>query len=199
MSKIFGFIIGPSGIGKDYGLGRVLREYWGVRTFVTGDWCRKYATNLAANGILVNDQSLVLAGIEDYWSADSPDYFLFDCPRTVEQVTSMINFFRDQKMTQLVTWSLVAQRSICEDRIRERAMRQGRADDAEPEVIARRLDTYFGVPHGIQCTVLPYLAEESRLIHVDASVDLEDVRTQVYKVHAPSVYGACIKPGALVH
>ncbi len=194
--KIFGFTVGPSGIGKDYGLGRVLSEYWGVRTFVSGDWCRSHQAEHAAGGTLVNDELIVKAAIQDYQSNGSPDRFLFDCPRSIPQVQRLIRFFRDQGMNKLVTWNLTASRAVCEARIKERAERQCRLDDARADSIDKRLNTYFAAQSGILHTVVPYLADESDdFVSVDASSDLEKVRVEVHSRYGPPIYGPCTKQG----
>lgn len=183
-----GYIVGPSGIGKGYGLGAVLVEYHEVSIFVTGDWCRDKANELASQGIMVDDALIVQAVKDDYNARGRPNHYLVDCPRSIAQVDMLNPFFSEFGDFDLVLWEMRAMRSTCEQRIIERACRQGRHDDANPEAIKRRLDTYY-CEGGIQETVVPYLTEmaQHHLI-VEADPALETIRDTVRSALAPMVY-----------
>jgi adenylate kinase family enzyme len=190
--KQYGITLGPSGVGKWYGLGSILKEYHGVHSFVSGDWSRDNAADLARRGILVDDAVIVGAGKDSFESHGRPDRFQFDCPRSIEQVERLIEFYKSLGDFELVFWHVHAPREVCEARIIERAIRQGREDDADPVAIERRLKVYFKEAEGLRDNVVPYIADECDVhISVDATEDLETlVRPYVITQLAPLIYPA---------
>lgn len=190
--KVFGCICGPSGIGKGYGVGEVVHEYFGARIFVTGEWCRDHAKDHACNGSLAPDQPLLTAIREDYDFHRSERY-LIDAPRSVGQMKLMMDMFMEWDSAALiVSLHITADRHLCEGRIRHRAINQHRNDDAKPEVIKKRLDVYFGNPEsgtpGISTELIPYLREFTKYEQIDGNQSLEIIRHQVREVHGPALF-----------
>lgn len=190
--KKFGFIAGPSGIGKDYGVGRVLKEYYGVKVFVTGDWCRDNAAELANNGILAPDDIIHRAVLADFVQHQDWHY-LVDAPRSIEQVNNFIRMFQDvDANAEIHCFHICGTRKSCEDRLVHRAIQQNRLDDALPEVIERRLSTYFK-KGGIRDGVIPHLKEKTHYHHIDGNIDLEVVRQMIRVKYGPEVFGKSLK------
>lgn len=184
-----GLIIGPSGVGKNYGLGQPLKEYWGAELFVSGDWCREHQAQIAASGALVTDEKILAACQEHYEHVSRPDLFFFDCPRTVHQVKSLLGWFQAIGTDEVIVFHMHAEWSECENRIRDRAIRQNRHDDACPDAIKRRLTTYFG-KNGILETVIPFVTDNcNAIVQIDANPDLEIVRREVIETHCPGLLG----------
>jgi adenylate kinase family enzyme len=180
-----GLILGASGVGKGYGLGQPLQEYCGGEFFVSGDWCRTHQAEQAASGVLVTDESILTACQEHFEKIGCPDLFFFDCPRTVLQVKSLLGWFQSIGTDEVVAFHMRADWSVCEERIRDRAKRQGRLDDASSDAIKRRLNTYFG-KGGILDTVIPFVTDNcNEIIEIDANPDLEVVRSHVIEEHCP--------------
>jgi adenylate kinase family enzyme len=183
--------VGPSGVGKGYGLGDCLAEYHGLLIFVSGDWCRKHEKEHANKGIRVDNRRIVDAGIECFESRGRPDRFGFDCPRDVVQIQMLREYFdRAYGDYELLFWHMHAKKDICEQRIHDRAIRQGRLDDADPVAIARRVKTYFDAETGLCKTLVPYVADEcDGHIDLDANGNLEtEVRPRVITELAPMFY-----------
>jgi len=187
--RYFGFVAGPSGVGKGFGLGQVLNEYFGARIFVTGDWCRDHENGHAEGGTLAPDERLIEAIAQDY-NHHQPMKFLVDAPRTLVQVQRLIGLFRKwDKEAVIITAHITADRHSCEARIRHRATQQGRSDDAEPHIIKRRLDVYFE-KGGISQTVIPFLKSNTRYVPIDGNMSLELIRKKVRDQHGPALFGA---------
>lgn len=189
INRYFGFIAGPSGVGKGFGVGEVLHEYFGARIFVTGEWCREHENGHAVGGTLAPDDRLIEAIAQDY-EQHQPMKFLIDAPRTLAQAQRLMGLFRKwDPDAAIVTAHITADRHSCKTRIHHRATQQGRLDDAKPEIIKRRLDVYFE-EGGISKTVIPYLQEYTRYERIDGSLTLEIIRQMVREQHGPALFDA---------
>ena len=183
----FGFIAGASGIGKGYGVGSILNEFCGARTFVTGDWCREFMTSDANSGNLAPDDMIFNAILEDFQKHCQWHYFV-DAPRSIKQVDMIMNMFAQKdRLAQVHTIYVEGSWESCEKRLKDRANRQHRFDDAEPEVIHRRLNTFF-CEGGIRDTVIPYLEERTRIHHIDGNQDLEKIRERTHYRLCPLIF-----------
>lgn len=196
-------VAGPSGIGKGYGVGMVMEEFHAAEGFVTGDWCRDNAPELAKNGVLVNDKYLIKAAESRFkilLSQHSGGVRLYvDMPRSIDQANEYIQIFRRLGYSGDVNTLLLnvpdVKTSI--DRLLERAKRKGREDDQCPATINRRVSTWYGTPFreakvgeinysgvfdrhedGLVHTLVPFLRENTNLYELDPSC-LEELRTYV--------------------
>ncbi len=186
-----GFIAGPSGIGKGYGVGQVLSEYFGVKVFVTGDHCRTYMIEHSGNGHLVNDE-LIYKWVEHDFKLNHDHHYLIDAPRSIPQAEHFIKMFRSfNPLCQIVTIHICGEREKCEHLIADRALRQERPDDACPEAINRRLNTYFGDrkgQKGLLHTLIPYLKFHTVYHPIDGNKPIEDTRIFVREILGPYLY-----------
>jgi adenylate kinase family enzyme len=190
ISRYFGFIAGPSGVGKHYGVGQPLQEYYGARIFVTGDWCRDHQNGHAKEGSLAPDEPLIEAIVQDYEQHHQPEKFLIDAPRNITQVLRLIGLFKQwDPEAKIVTAHITAERHFCETRIRHRAKQQGRLDDAKDDVVNRRLDVYFK-QGGISETVIPVLKQHTQYELIDGNSTLETIREMVREQHGPALFNA---------
>lgn len=189
MRKTRGLIIGPSGVGKGYGLGSILTEYHGAPVFVSGDWCRQQHAAVAQKGVLVDDNGILRANEQHYNALGCPDRYFFDCPRSLDQAKQLLAWFGQIGTDQVVVFHMHAERHVCEQRIIDRATRQGRADDADLTVIQRRLSVYYS-PGGLLHTVVPFLKDSCNHFElIDANPDLEHVvRPLVINHHCRRVF-----------
>jgi adenylate kinase family enzyme len=177
MKRKFGFIAGPSGIGKGYGIGRVIKATHDAIVFVTGDWCRENAEKHANSGTLVNDDLIFQAIVDDFNKSDK--HYFIDAPRTAEQAHRFISMFREKDSdAEIHTIHIDGKKETCEERLKDRAIREGRNDDSEDRVIAKRLGYYYK-EGGIADTVIPVLKEHTIYHHIDGDKDLDVVRQHV--------------------
>lgn len=145
-------IVGPPGAGKGTQAGRIADTY-GIPTISTGDIFRANVKNETPLGVQVKaimdagdyvPDSLTNALIEDRLAeADAANGFLLDgYPRTADQVAFLDSLLaaKGDELTAVV--QLVAERDEIVERLRRRALEQGRSDDTE-DAIRHRQDVYL--------------------------------------------------------
>jgi adenylate kinase len=144
-------LIGPPGAGK--GTQAIeLSSAFSIPAISTGDIFRENVRNETPLGLQA--KSFMDAGnnVPDSLTNDlitdrlaSPDCaggFLLDgYPRTTDQVRHLDNFLADHHTKLDVVVQLVAEPDIVVERLRKRALEQGRTDDDEA-VVRHRLDVY---------------------------------------------------------
>lgn len=144
-------LIGPPGAGK--GTQAIeLSSAFSVPAISTGDIFRENVRNETPLGLQA--KSFMDAGnnVPDSLTNDlitdrlaSPDCaggFLLDgYPRTTDQVRHLDNFLADHHTKLDVVVQLVAEPDVVVERLRKRALEQGRTDDDEA-VVRHRLDVY---------------------------------------------------------
>jgi adenylate kinase len=144
-------LIGPPGAGKGT-QALELSSAFSIPAISTGDIFRENVRNETPLGL--EAKSFMDAGnnVPDSLTNDlitdrlaSPDCsggFLLDgYPRTTDQVRHLDNFLADHHTKLDVVVQLVAEPDIVVERLRKRALEQGRTDDDEA-VVRHRLDVY---------------------------------------------------------
>ena len=151
MQKYF-IMFGPPGAGKGTHAAPMVKRYH-LKHISTGELLRseiaagtelgKQAKALIEKGELVPDEVVegMIAGV----FAANPDVkgFLLDgFPRTVQQAIDLDEMLesRDEYVTGVI--SLMIPDEVIKERIKGRALIEGRADDANDETIANRIRTY---------------------------------------------------------
>jgi adenylate kinase len=144
-------LIGPPGAGKGTQAQR-LSQALGVPAISTGDIFREHLRNetelglkakaFMAEGDNVPD-SLTNDLVRDRLSQpDAADGFLLDgYPRTIDQVRALDEYLAEHQASMDVVVELVAEPDIVVERLKKRALDQGRADDDEA-VVRHRLEVY---------------------------------------------------------
>ena len=145
-------LFGPPGAGKGTHAGAIAQKY-NLKHLSTGELLRAeiaagtplglQAKDLIAAGSLVPDE-VVEGMIENaFESIKGVDGFLLDgFPRTLAQAEALDKILaaRGEKVNGVI--SIMIPDSLVFERIAGRAKIEGRADDASPEVIAHRIQTY---------------------------------------------------------
>ena len=145
-------LFGPPGAGKGTHAGAIARKY-NLKHLSTGELLRaeiaagtelgNKAKDLIAAGSLVPDE-VVEGMIENaFESIKGVDGFLLDgFPRTLPQAEALdaILAKRGEKVNAVI--SIMIPDELVYERIAGRAKVEGRADDASPEIIAHRIQTY---------------------------------------------------------
>lgn len=151
MSGVRLLLIGPPGAGKGTQAAR-LAEHFGIPAISTGDIFRENVKNQTELGTKV--QSYMDAGenvpdsltndlIHDRIAQpDCADGFLLDgYPRTASQVDALEGMLAEQSASLDAAVELVADVEVVVNRLRQRAIDQGRSDDSE-DVVRHRLGVY---------------------------------------------------------
>ncbi|MBP5521325.1 MAG: adenylate kinase [Bacteroidales bacterium] len=145
-------LFGPPGAGKGTHAGAIAQKY-NLKHLSTGELLRAeiaagtplglQAKDLIAAGSLVPDE-VVEGMIENAFnSIKEVDGFLLDgFPRTLAQAEALDKILaaRGEKVNGVI--SIMIPDSLVYERIAGRAKIEGRSDDASPEVIAHRIQTY---------------------------------------------------------
>ena len=144
-------LIGPPGAGKGTQAQR-LSQALGVPAISTGDICRAHLrdeTPLGTQAKAYMDagdnvpDSLTNDLVRDRLSqADAADGFLLDgYPRTIDQVRALDELLAESGHAMDAVVELVADPDVVVERLKKRALEQGRADDDEA-VVRHRLEVY---------------------------------------------------------
>lgn len=144
-------LIGPPGAGKGTQATR-LSEALGVPAISTGDIFRMHLRDETELGLKAKafmdagdnvPDSLTNDLVRDRLSQpDAVDGFLLDgYPRTIEQVRALDEFLAENGTSMDAVVELVADPDIVVERLKKRALEQGRADDDEA-VVRHRLEVY---------------------------------------------------------
>lgn len=179
-------IMGPQGVGKGT-QAALLAEHYGIPAISTGDIFRYNIKNKTPLGLeamsytdkgeLVPDEltnkivkdRLVMDDAKNGWILDG-------YPRNASQVEAL-----DQILAELGTpldaaVALDADHDVLMERMTKRAAEQGRADDT-PEVIAKRLETYFKET----APLLDIYKSRGDLVAIDGTGDIDAIQAEIVK------------------
>lgn len=181
-------LFGPPGAGKGT-QATAMTEKYGLRHISTGALLRKEiaagtelgkkAHDLIEAGCLVPDE-MVEAMIEaEFCNNEGISGFLLDgFPRTLAQAEVLDRMLekRGERVTSVL--SLMIPDDMIFERIRHRAMIEGREDDASDETIATRIATY----HKKTEPLVSFYKETGKYQEVDGSGTIEAVRAKVFEL-----------------
>jgi adenylate kinase len=177
-------IVGPPGAGKGTQAKRISASY-GIPTISTGDIFRSNIANETELGLQV--KAIVDAG--DYvpdeltnalvhdrlHQADAVDGFLLDgYPRTTDQVRYLDSLLAERGAQVDAVVRLVADRDAIVERLRKRAIAEGRSDDSE-EAIRHRQDVYLRQTEPL----IAVYRDRGLLIEVDGLGSVDDVASRI--------------------
>ncbi len=177
-------LIGPPGAGKGTQAVR-LAETYGVPAISTGDIFRsnvKNETELGKKAKAYMDagdnvpDSLTNALIRDRLAEQDAEHgFLLDgYPRTADQVRELDEFLAGHGQALDVVVELVADPDVVVERLRKRAVEQGRSDDDE-SVVRHRLEVYSEQT----APLIDLYDGRGVLVKVDAIGAIDDVTARI--------------------
>ncbi|MGX5682039.1 adenylate kinase [Schumannella luteola] len=177
-------LIGPPGAGKGTQAVR-LAEAYGVPAISTGDIFRsnvKNETELGKQAKAFMDagdnvpDSLTNALIRDRLAeADAQGGFLLDgYPRTADQVRELDEYLAGHGEALDVVVELVADPDVVVERLRKRALEQGRSDDDE-SVVRHRLEVYREQTEPL----IDIYDERGLLVKIDALGAIDEVTARI--------------------
>lgn len=177
-------LIGPPGAGKGTQAAR-LAETFGIPAISTGDIFRsnvKNQTELGQKAKAFMDagdnvpDSLTNALIRDRLAeGDAQAGFLLDgYPRTVDQVRELDEFLAGHGAALDAVVELIADPDVVVDRLRKRAVEQGRSDDDE-SVVRHRLEVYREQTEPL----VGIYGDRGSLIEIDGLGEIDDVTGRI--------------------
>ena len=177
-------LIGPPGAGKGTQAQR-LSEALGVPAISTGDIFRMHLRNETELGLKAKafmdagdnvPDSLTNDLVRDRLSQpDAAAGFLLDgYPRTIDQVRALDEFLAEHGASMDAVVELVAEPDIVVERLKKRALDQGRADDDEA-VVRHRLEVYAEQT----APLIGVYAERGQLAKVDGIGEIAEVTERI--------------------
>jgi adenylate kinase len=181
-------LFGPPGAGKGtqatamverYNLHHISTGALLRKEIAAGSELGKLAKNLIENGNLVPDE-VVEGMIENEFKAvQGVDGFLLDgFPRTLPQAEALDQILAKTGESVTGTISIMIPDAMIMERIKGRALKEGRADDASEEIINTRIETY----HNQTEPLIEYYAEAKKYHEIDGTGTVEDVRDSIFNV-----------------
>ncbi len=177
-------LIGPPGAGKGTQAGR-LTAHFGIPAVSTGDIFRQNLREETELGLKA--KAFMDAGdnvpdeltndlVRDRLSQpDCAEGFLLDgYPRTTDQVRALDEFLAEKGVALDAVVELVADPDIVVERLKKRAVDQGRADDDE-NVVRHRLDVYAKQT----APLIDIYAERGMLTKVDGIGEIDEVTGRI--------------------
>ncbi|MBD8583300.1 MULTISPECIES: adenylate kinase [unclassified Frigoribacterium] len=190
-------IVGPPGAGKGTQAVRIA-ESFGIPAISTGDIFRANVAGETDLGLKVKaildagdyvPDSLTNELISDRLTeADAEQGFLLDgYPRTVQQVEFLDEFLAGRGEALAAVVQLVADRDEIVERLRRRALDQGRSDDTE-EAIRHRQDVYLRET----APLIETYRDRGLLVEVDGLGTIDEVASRI----DDALVGAGFRPTA---
>ncbi len=179
-------LFGPPGAGKGTQAADMVAKY-NLHHISTGDLLRKEMANgtelglkaksIIEAGNLVPDR-IVEGMIEsEFNNVKDVDGFLLDgFPRTVAQAEALDAILEKNGEEVTAVISIMIPDGMIMDRIRSRASKEGRADDASEESIKTRIKTY----HDQTEPIIDYYESVGKYAEIDGTGTIEEVRDLIF-------------------
>ncbi len=177
--------MGAPGAGKGTQATGLAARY-GIPAISTGDIFRSNIKNQTPLGVKVKaiidageyvpddvTEEIVASRLEE---PDCESGFLLDgFPRTLHQVRFLENYLAERGQALDAVVSLHVDPEALVDRLLDRAMKEGRADDNE-ETIRRRMEVYAGQT----APLLSFYEDRDMLVEVDGTGTVEEVQQRMF-------------------
>lgn len=174
-------IFGPPGAGKGT-QSKTISEFLNIPHISTGDMFRYHMKNNTELGLKAKEYSnagklvpdeITISMVEDRLSKDDvKNGFLLDgFPRNVSQSQALEKILQKNGRSIGAVLNLVVPLEEVKNRLAKRAAIEGRADDADPKVIQKRIETY--VSESAPC--LDYYGPKGVVKNIDGTGSIEQV------------------------
>lgn len=181
-------LFGPPGAGKGTQATAMVEKY-NLHHISTGALLRKeiaaetelgvQAKALIEKGCLVPDE--VVEGMieNEFRSVTGVDGFLLDgFPRTLPQADALDKILAKSSEEVTATVSIMIPDSLIMERIKGRALKEGRADDASEDIINTRILTY----HNQTEPLIDYYEKKGKYNEVDGVGTIDEVRSRIFEI-----------------
>ena len=181
-------LFGPPGAGKGTQATAMVEKY-NLHHISTGALLRKeiaagselgkLAKELIEKGNLVPDE--VVEGMieNEFKSVTEVDGFLLDgFPRTLPQAEALDQILAKTGEAVTATVSIMIPDAMIMERIKGRALKEGRADDASEDIINNRIVTY----HNQTEPLIEYYTKAGKYHEIDGIGTIEQVRDRIFDV-----------------
>jgi adenylate kinase len=179
-------LFGPPGAGKGTQSERLIERY-GLIHLSTGDIFRyhlknetelgKLARTFMDQGHLVPDEVTIDMLKNEVLKQHDPKGFIFDgFPRTNPQADALDTLLKELNTSITVMLGLEVAEEELKARLTTRAISSGRADDADPEIIANRIAVY----NRETAPVKDYYAAQHKYIAIDGIGTIDSITERLF-------------------
>lgn len=179
-------LFGPPGAGKGT-QATAMAENYNLHHISTGELLRKeiaaeselgiQAKTLIENGCLVPDEVVEAMIEKEFKTVCGVNGFLLDgFPRTIPQAEALDRILAKSSEEVTATISIMIPDGMIMDRIKGRALKEGRADDASEEIINNRIVTY----HNQTEPLIEYYKKSGKYHEIDGTGTIEEVRDRIF-------------------
>ena len=181
-------LFGPPGAGKGTQATAMVENY-NLHHISTGALLRKeiaagtelgvLAKGLIEKGNLVPDEVVIGMIENEFKSTTGVDGFLLDgFPRTIPQAEALDNMLAKSSESVTATVSIMIPDEMVMERIKGRALKEGRADDASEDIINNRIVTY----HNQTEPLIEYYNKVEKYHEIDGIGSIDEVRDRIFSV-----------------
>lgn len=181
-------LFGPPGAGKGTQATAMVEKY-NLHHISTGALLRKeiaagtelgkLAKELIEKGNLVPDE--VVEGMieNEFRTVTGVNGFLLDgFPRTLPQAEALDHILAKANEAVTATVSIMIPDAMIMERIKGRALKEGRADDASEDIINNRIVTY----HNQTEPLIEYYTKAEKYYEIDGTGTIDQVRDRIFTV-----------------
>jgi adenylate kinase len=179
-------LFGPPGAGKGTQSERLIEKY-GLVHLSTGDIFRaniKGETELGLlaksymdKGQLVPDEVTINMLRSEVLKHADPKGFIFDgFPRTNNQASALDTFLTEIGTAISVMLALEVEENELKERLKKRAEVSGRADDADPEIIANRIRVY----NAETAPVKDFYLGQGKFVSIDGIGSIDEITNRLF-------------------
>lgn len=181
-------LFGPPGAGKGTQATAMVEKY-NLHHISTGALLRKeisegtelglQAKALIEKGCLVPDEVVERMIESEFNTVKGVEGFLLDgFPRTIPQADALDAILAKTEEEVTATVSIMIPDQMIMERIKGRALKEGRADDADEDIINNRIVTY----HNQTEPLIEYYTEKGKYNEIDGIGTIEEVRNRIFDV-----------------
>jgi len=179
-------LFGPPGAGKGTQSERLIEQY-GLVHLSTGDIFRfhlknetelgKLAKTFMDQGHLVPDEVTINMLKGEVLKHNEPKGFIFDgFPRTTPQASALDTLLAELGTEITVMLGLEVEEEELKVRLKQRALSSGRADDADPEIIANRIAVY----NRETAPVKNYYEAQDKYVAIDGIGSIDSITSRLF-------------------
>jgi len=176
---------GPPGAGKGT-QSKILTTKYNLIHLSTGDMLRHHlkeqtplgieAAQYVNRGLLVPDRVVIEMITQHIDNNPNAKGFIYDgFPRTIEQAARLDELLHERGKQINLMIAIDLPDSLIHERMRKRAEIEGRADDANDDIIATRIATY----HEKTKPLLDYYSAQEKCALVEGASDIEEVNRAI--------------------
>ena len=181
-------LFGPPGAGKGTQATAMVERY-NLHHISTGALLRKeiaagtelgkLAKDLIEKGDFVPDNVVVGMIENEFRSTSGVDGFLLDgFPRTIAQAEALDKMLAGNSKEVTATVSIMIPDAMIMERIKGRALKEGRADDASEDIINNRIATY----HAQTEPLIEYYKKAGKYHEADGVGSIEEIRERIFSI-----------------